>query len=53
MGVLKLFLRRRVQQLLPTSRCRVKAGIVLLVRLRWRRVIGHLGQHPILHLELE
>lgn len=49
---LKLLSLRRVQQLLGASGGRVESVVVLLVGLRRRRVVGHLREHPVVHLEL-
>lgn len=49
---LELLSLRRVQQLLGASRGRIEGVVVLLVGLRRRRVVGHLREHPVVHLEL-
>lgn len=40
------------QLLLSTALGRVEGIVVLLVGLRRRRVVGHLREHPVVHLEL-
>lgn len=50
---LQLLLLGRVQKLLlGASRGGIQGIVVLLVGLRRRRVVRHLGKHPVVHLEL-
>lgn len=49
---LQLLTLRRVQQLLGASGGRVEGVVLLLVGLGRRRVVGHLREHPVVHLEL-
>lgn len=50
---LQLVLLRMIQQLGCAGRRRVQRSEVLLFRRRWRRrVMRHLGQHPVFDLEL-
>lgn len=49
---LQLVLLRVIQQLRCPGRGRVQRTVMLLVRRRWRRVMRHLGQHPVFYLEL-
>ena len=49
---LQLVLLRMIQQLRRPGRRRVQRTVVLLVRRWWRRVMRHLGQHPVFDLDL-
>lgn len=49
---LELLALGRVQQLLCASGSWVEGVVVLLVGLRRRRIVGHLREHPVVHLEL-